>query len=515
MNKIKSTGLFIVMVLTLNSAKLFAQEQSQYIYPIQQKNGSYSGEGIRWILNKKDSTQFYLFGEQHGISSIPKFISHIHSKLNEDGSYILGLEMGEWITYNISNSDLNQVISKYPHSIAFDYNEEIDLIRTAKKHTEIWGVDQMFTSIHPFNRLAEIAPNENARRLAQGAFLKASLNMGSYISTPNDQDLQKLKKAFGDHLSAEAQMILENLQISMNIYSQWKLGAEDPKLRQASVARRELYMMEQFDKYLAKNKNQNVIFKMGGAHIVKGIGPNGVETLGNHISKVAEQNRTQALVIGIFNYHDGLGFISEDIFKNSDIILLDTCAFLSSKSDSIINTIAPKNKTLLNGYDAIILLNNAERSKRTVMWAYEDDFKSSLIKKITLGGILIVFCLTAVVPVLISLFSKTKRNPDAMKYHIFLRCIFLNSLFAIAIIGFQIYSIISIKHLSMILDASYSIWLYLFLFITIIYFMYKTVLFFRGQTSRKHRLYIGFITSSYALLIGFMYYWNIGGMLSF
>ncbi|MDY8134540.1 hypothetical protein [Aquimarina sp. 2201CG5-10] len=510
-----SISLFLIVAL-FNTCLLIAQDKNSdhYLYSINKTDQIYSGKGIDWILNKRDTTQFYLFGEQHGISEIPKLVRFVHNILNEKEQFHLVLEMDEWSAHNISKNGVERVITKYPHSVAFDYDQEIALIKSAEKKSEIWGIDQMVTAIHPFQRLVELAPNESARRLAKGAFLKASLKMGNYLVEPHYDDFEAIKEAFGKELPSEAKEILDNLQISMKIYVTYKAGQRKEISRQVSVELREKFMMNQFDSYIQKKPKQKAIFKMGGAHIIKGIGPNGVETLGNHVIKKAYQNNLNALAIGVFNYHKDLQFVTEDIFKYSDIVLLDCKKYLN-QIDGSSSDFSDNNKFLLEGYDAIILFNNSQRDTKSFVSLFQRSFKTGLIKKISIGGVLILICFTLIVPVVLYKLSKSNKTKNYYLYGKLIVQILVASIIAVIIVSLQIYTILYSINSSLIVKSSWSIWIYIALLLTAVYFVYKTILFLKNDGKKKHKIYLVTVTLSYFLLICFLYYWNIGGMISF
>ena len=518
MIQLKQSFLFYIIVFLIGTNNSIAQDEElmNYLYPINTNNNQYFGLGVDWILNKSDSTQFFLFGEQHGIKGIPELASAIFTKLNVDSTYRLALEMDEWTTRKIYEEGLETIASKYPHSIAFDYDSDLELINSVKGKSEIWGLDQMVTAIHPYQRLTELAPNENARRLAQGAYLKAALKMGRYISQPHFDDFKALRNAFGSEISEEANLILNHLKTSMEIYVAYKAGRRGDISRQVTVEMRETFMMRQFDAYINENPKQKVVFKMGGAHTMKGIGPNGVETLGSYTRSIAIKNNLNALHIGLFNYHKDLQFVTTNVFEHSDIVLLDCDAYLKSISDSLFNSFTGSNKLLLKQNDAIILFNNADRAKKVITTPYKNTFKSSLIKKVAIDGILILLCLTMIVPLILFTFSKVNRTSSYKLYSRLLIQLFIVVLVTIALFGFQIDAILKVDDSSTIMNGSLSIWIYATLVLLASFFIYKVIKFLSNTAAkRKHKVYLTIITSSYFCLIMFMYYWNIGGMISF
>jgi len=506
--------LTLIVISHTNIAFSQNQDSNKFFYEINLNSKEYSGEGLDWILSKNDTTQFFLFGEQHGVKGILDFVGNTYEKLNSKTSFQLALEMDEWTTDKINEEGVHRIASKYPYSIAFDSDNELAMINKVGEKSEIWGMDQMVTAIHPYQRLVELAPNENARRLAQGAFLKATLKMGEYLPESHFEDFETLRKAFGNDISAEVNQILNQLKKSMEIYVTYRLGRKGKISPQVTVEMREQFMKSQFDKYFNKNKEQKVVFKMGGSHTVKGIGPNGVETLGNYVIEVANQNNTNALILGLFNYNTDLEFVESDIFKNSDIVLFDCNEYLKSVPDSILNSFTNSNKLLLNRNDAIVLFNDSEYSNRTIVKSHQKLFRLTLIKQIALGGILIVVCLSLIVPVILFQLSKNISEKNHMHYGKLITRLFLVFIATVIIIVFQIKLILGNESDSTILNGWKSIWIYIILFGFALYFLFKSFRLLNSKTKRKHKAYLMIVSTAFLLLVSFMYYWNIGGMIS-
>lgn len=503
------------MLLIIHPNYSYSQNDNldKHLFEINLDSQKYSGEGVDWILKQTDSTQFFLFGEQHGIEGILDFVGDIYLKLNKKHPFKMALEMDEWTINRINTEGIDKITSRYPYSIAFDSDSELEFIKKVKNESEIWGLDQMVTAIHPYQRLVEIAPNETARRLAQGAFLKATLKTGEYLPQSHFKDFEALRKAFGDNVSDEANQILNHLKKSMEIYVAYRSGRSGKISPQVSVEMREAFMKLQFDNYFIKNKNQKVAFKMGGSHTVKGIGPNGVKTLGNYVREKAKKNNSKALIFGLFNYNKDLQFVENTVFKNSDVVLFDCNAYLKTISDSIFNGFSNSNKLLLKGNDAIVLFNDSKYSNKTEVKKHQKTFRNNLIKQVSVGVVSIVLCVSLIVPIILFQFSKKKDNISYSNYGKIITQLFICFILTLAILIIQVKLILGIESNSAILNSWVSIWIYIVLFALVLYILYKTVLFSKSKI--KHKLYVIIVSLAFLLLVGFMYYWNIGGMISF
>ncbi len=510
------TLLFLIGHLVGWSQNLETRENHSvsYIFPIEKSNNVYSGEGIDWVINKRDSTQYYLFGEQHGISDIPAIVGFLHNTLSQYEDYQLALEIDKWTAQKIAELGVKNVVVQYSFSLAFDYDEEIELINAIEERGNIWGLDQMLTAIHPYRRLAELAPNENARRLAQGAFLKASLRAGAYLREPHFSDVNSLRDAFGQTAADEAKLLMDQIELSMKIYNKWVEGQKGDISPVVANEIRERLMLQQFNAYSSRNPAQKVIFKMGGAHINRGIGKNGVKTLGSYVYEHAQRNNQGALNIGLFNYHEGLHFINKAAFEQSDIVLLDCQEYLKQMTDSLSSNLTKSDQLLLTGYDALIIFNCSEKSTRKFVVEQEKKFKSNLIRSISVGGVFILGCLALLFPCLRYVFNRSKTTEDKI-YGGYIIQMLITSLVLVFILVFQVYYLLKLPGHAMVLPGNQSIWIYLVITGLAAYFLYRVVFLVSRPFSSAKKLFVGVGVISLLGLVAFMYYWNIGGMIYF
>ena len=158
---------------------------------------------------------YVMFGEQHGVDGIAPIVTSSFRRLQDDGFRTLALEMGPWIASQLMQEGVDVALARYPHSVAFDSNGDLELMRTAAAVAQqvgegLWGLDQASNAIHPYQRLEQLAPTYSAGRMARGAFLKAALQFGEYSRHDNAQDLAALRDAFGADPDPEVAEILEH-----------------------------------------------------------------------------------------------------------------------------------------------------------------------------------------------------------------------------------------------------------------------------------------------------------------
>ncbi|GAB5408300.1 MAG: hypothetical protein BalsKO_06650 [Balneolaceae bacterium] len=495
-----------------------AQNTSEYSYlfPIQQGKDSYEGEGVDWFINKGITSQYVLFGEQHRVKELGRFIAFTLGVLQPEGFDNLGLEIDSWSANTIQEKGLEYYISTYPNSLAFGYDGELELLQYALDNDiEITGLDQMVTAIHPFQRLIHLSTTSNQRRLSRGAFLKSVLKMGEYSREEHFADIAILKEVFQENDSHEVELILNELEISMDIYTKWRAGRRGEISRRLSPEIRENLMKDKFTKWMANQGDiptGKAVFKMGGAHLMYGVGPNGVETLGQYIREYTNKLGMETLSIAIRNFNPESSVILEDDFGESNIVLIDTKQMLHKHAgnvDQIVNFDA--NKSSLKGYDAIIYFKNQEWSSQNILNGFRNDFQSSSIIKIAILAILLLFIIISLVPFTIQCFKQIN-----LKLRIRLAISILLNLVIVFIISLQVGLILnSNPETARIMDPITSNSLFTILFLLVTVYLYQAFQNFQlPSVTQKFKIYYLTVSMIFGLITLICFQWNIGGMLS-
>ncbi|GAB4165268.1 MAG: hypothetical protein Tsb0033_26970 [Winogradskyella sp.] len=507
----------IALCLNLCFFISLGQEKSDqgYLYPIEQKDAIYDGQGVKWLLANAKNSQYVLFGEQHGVKQLGDFISFTLKELKSEGYTNLGVEMDVWSTKLIEAKGLENFISKYPNSFAFGYDGELKMIQYAlEKNVNLIGLDQMLTAVHPYQRLIDLSETSAQRRLSRGAFLKASLKMGEYLREEHFEDLEILKATFSDNQSKEVYQILNELETSMCIYTTWRAGQRGEVSKQKSPQMREDMMKKKFDLWTTKNninKTSKTIFKMGGAHLMYGVGPNGIETLGEHIRQKTSNLGLQTFSVGIRNFDPKSALVTENDFGDADAIVID----VDKLRDKIVKDTLEirnydSNRLSINGYDAIIYFKNPQWSSRKIISKYKDAFKSRFIKSVIPMAVLFVLCLISVFVYTGTIFKRKFKPIKNSVIMALFSTIFLCSLF--------VYQLVELRKSSPesadLWSANTSFVLYIFLGVLSISYLFLGIKNVRHQSHTiAFKIYFQIMAIIFSSLAGYCYYWNIGGMI--
>lgn len=517
----------VLLFICLVQVPVKAQDVNlgDYIHLIEREGSQYSGPGMDWILSHASDRQFVLFGEPHGVEDVPRMVGDIYGRLQTYGFKHLILEIDATTTDLLTDIPLSEFIARYPHSIAFDYDEELqmmDKVQSAYPGEQvIWGMDQMTTAIHAFQILEGVAKKVKTKRVCRGLHIKAALKAGRYISEENFSDLDKLQELLEEEENSEGLEILSQIRTSMEIYTAYFSATRGEISYEFSSGKREEYMKDWFDDFTEKagqrGKLPKAIVKMGGAHTGYGVGPNNVLTLGDHLDKLAKKAGSSILSLGISYTSDEATFPPRALFKGRPAMLLDHKALLDEMDSTSLASLPEGLLQRLTYFDANIYLNNPVRSLKQVIAKEDEKFKNRAIGRLIPYAVLVLLNLSLLVPLFKWLFMKTFKADRARPYIKYHALLFVLSLIFDLVLIAQILSVVmgtpvaspTVMNTGLSFLIFFTLCVLSGLAILVVRRAKAKDLWSRGMI-RHYRL----VATGNVLLVLYMYYWNMGGMLA-
>lgn len=269
-------------------------------------DGALAGPGAAILKARLASSQFILFGEDHGFADSPQLALAIAQAARPFGFKYHVVEVGplseEWASAILRKeglAGLAAALDGRPLALPFlGMREDAELAEyflsnAARGENAIWGVDQEFVGsplIH-LKRLTELAKTPQARTLAgsllateRTAFSKGRQNE-LFVFSAKDETFAALKEAFAD--DPEARKIITALEESAAIYQLYGEGKN-----YASNTRRVALLRQQFIAQYgaAPEKAPRVFFKMGSNHLTRGTTLLNTFDLGSLTEGVAAEN---------------------------------------------------------------------------------------------------------------------------------------------------------------------------------------------------------------------------------
>lgn len=345
------------------------KDHSTYAYGLSVTDGELYGPAADWLWQHAEQARFILLGEAHDLAEVPRIVNGLHAGLCERTGkpWHLALEMGEWTADHINAIGIEQATSSIPFSIAFDGDGELDLIGSAlSRGARIIGLDQELNAVHPLQRLFELAPDPETK-LAAGEALQQSIQMqGEFLRTDQTETLATLRTTFQavGALTGEAKQILDAIATSNAIYVDYRA-----QRYYENAAAREQLMKQLLVRAAGETlpDGASMVIKLGGAHIIAGIGPNQVRTLGNFALEWAESRNESALNIAIWGLNPTRTTdLLEDLAPEHDYVLVD-CRTLRPQwvAGALTAVDLPVSAKEIFGYDAVLLIRNPTSAAET------------------------------------------------------------------------------------------------------------------------------------------------------
>jgi len=277
-------------------------------FPVSTSDGTFSGEGWDRLIAHADTTDFVLFGENHGLLEIAGFANALYRTLSIDQPRILVTEIGpataREVEIMVREGTYEDFMAKGTnlHSVPFFFLEqEVPLLKSAvefntnEKQAAIIGLDQEFIAGAPvvLSHLEKLAVSDEEKSAVRKAKRMAFLNP-FLIGMGSGSSLKSLEEVFKHSKSEEARELTRQLVLSHKIYKEQMGG--DVKW---SNERRETLMMENFtnEVHTFKDSLPPMFFKFGSFHLHRGQSPTVDEALGLELDNWASERGMSTLNI--------------------------------------------------------------------------------------------------------------------------------------------------------------------------------------------------------------------------
>jgi hypothetical protein len=392
--------LFCLILLTTITAAQAEKEAFKDLlrantFPIQIENGKLSGKGAQIIENSLDGVEFVALGEEHNKRAVHEFGGALFRLLHDKYDYnYLALEedavWGGMLSEAAKKGGGDAVIKlalAFPNAFHLATEDEMQMIgdigKISKAKNPIWGLNQAFGAAHVYARLVSIAPNRQARAVAQ-RLLDAALeyererfakNVHYLVAIAKPEDFAALRDAFKPQKDSEAEFLIDQLALSNRIFAPY-IATPRPSsaVFYESGKMRELNMKRLFAQhYRAAQKSGDslpkVLAMFGQLHLYRGLSERTEQyTFGNYLSELATFNDRQS-------FHIYTAVDAEYVYKGAfaEIAkIASEIAKTNSASGSVVDLrplfdaartnkeISPELRRLIMSYDVFLFLNDSQ-----------------------------------------------------------------------------------------------------------------------------------------------------------
>lgn len=281
-------------------------------YALRLEDGHLRGAGAELILEAAASAQFVGLLEEHNVSDLASLATALFDTLRVAFGYrYLALEQGGVITSWLAEAarhggwdSVATLAARWPHAPTFATDDELAMMAhvaatAGTAQPPVWGIDQEFGALHILERLATLAPNEEARGralvLAETARRHEKDRLGdslylAQVALPSD--FADLPALFAPEPGSETERLIAALQFSSRVYYNNTLAQRGRPTGYENMRERELGMKQRFlEEYerarAAGDPEPRVLLKLGHWHLFRGIYRGDVPTFGNFASEFA------------------------------------------------------------------------------------------------------------------------------------------------------------------------------------------------------------------------------------
>lgn len=354
-----------------------------------------TGEGGQWLRKKASEATIVSLGEMHLTQEIPAMMTALVKELQRANEVDhLAIEVSPWTTEQMTKKlrkgkvAYDNFIKQYPFAVPFyNFENERDLLLQMLKENEnedpLWGLDQIFafSTNLALDRLEHLASTNKAKDAIQ------EVRKAGKDKSVDDPRLKKYSKGYTTPISAfdpatfdtlqsyftgnsEAQTILEELSHSITIYR-----TNDTNNYRSNQLRAR-YLRDNFRNHVLKaqqsEETPQILIKMGGRHIYRGITPNNALDVGNLAVSLARVMGGEALNVAVLcgpnskntvfptrEAKCSAGYLDESLqtLVQDHPVLFDLSGVHQKLHDGAFDP-SPRLKNLLWGFDAVVFIPN-------------------------------------------------------------------------------------------------------------------------------------------------------------
>jgi hypothetical protein len=370
-------------------------------HPFRIDNGKLAGEGANLLASAMHNVQFVAMGEWHNRRAMHHFATALFRHLHErQGFNYFALEEDPYLSKLSSRAARDggrpamlKLGQRYPNAFHLYTESQLDMLADigsmSKGATDpIWGLNQVFGAAHIYERLVKIAPDANARGVAQKMLDQAleyekerfQKNTQYIANIAKQEDFDQLRAAFRPKAGSEAEWLIEQTALSNRIFSPFVTKPRPPSpVFYKSWVTRETNMKHLFaDRYReaqAKgDKLPKVLAFFGGFHLYRGLSEStDIYTLGNFLSELAIFNKMQSFQIFAIvddpdvrkGWQGPIAQVASEVAANSKVegkaaeaVIIDLRPLIPFARRS--KELDPNIRRLILGYDVFVVMRDSE-----------------------------------------------------------------------------------------------------------------------------------------------------------
>jgi hypothetical protein len=265
-------------------------------------DGRAGGPAAGYLQDKAATSQFFLVGEEHGVATIADTVQALVPMLIAAGYRHFAVETDPYTARIVeahiregSRDELADYLHEDGNSISMpflNWAPEADLAgaflaaAAQDQQGNLWGLDQVFIGAFAplLQRIANLASDPASKELAAALAAQAKGNL-DFLGQVDATQFERLRARLEEAEEADLLPLTDDLILSSTIYAPF-IGQPGWSVNRANRAREDLMKRNFLARYRAAD-TPKVLFKFGSNHMVRGLSPTHVPSLGNFIADFA------------------------------------------------------------------------------------------------------------------------------------------------------------------------------------------------------------------------------------
>jgi hypothetical protein len=266
------------------------------------EDGHAGGAAAQFLAKAATNSHFFLIGEEHGVATIADTVRVLLPLLHAAGHRHFAVEIDPFASRLVEErlrEGGTKAWSNFLHddghatSVPFlNWASEAALVdaflagAAAEPRGTLWGLDQVFIGAYGIllEQIADDASDPSTRRLAATMATEARGNL-EFLGKADPVRFDQLRH--GLDVAGDAQLVelIDDMILSRQVYAPF-IGQPGLSVYAANRAREDLMKRNFLERYGAADRPK-VLFKFGSNHMVRGLSPTRVPSLGNFVSDLA------------------------------------------------------------------------------------------------------------------------------------------------------------------------------------------------------------------------------------